>query len=86
MAFKNLRRSIRGFREEKKVSGHSWPTHCLLTTIVWVFTSQYGHEQRSDMYSVHVKRPLLNFLLLRPSCVLHALFCVAFRGPKDERP
>jgi hypothetical protein len=38
MAFKNLRREIRDFRQEKKVSGHSWPTHCLQTTIVWVLT------------------------------------------------
>jgi organic hydroperoxide reductase OsmC/OhrA len=50
MAFKNLRRSVRDFREEKKTLGHSWPEHLLLSSIAWCFTSQYGREQRMSQY------------------------------------
>jgi hypothetical protein len=50
MAFKNLRRSARDLRHEKKVSGDSWPTHCLLAAAVWVFNLRYGREQREHLY------------------------------------
>jgi len=50
MAFKTLRRSVRDFREDKKSSGLAWPEHLFVSSIAWVFTSQYGREQRMSQY------------------------------------